>query len=493
MTPPRAGITSMWLAGGAMVLVLTGCSGDDPVARTQSIRDTSVTWPGWDKILEVLTLADYNTRIVILGTMLLGLASGVVGTYMLLRKRALVGDAVSHATLPGIAIAFMVMVALGGTGKYLPGLLAGATFTGLLGVGAIMLIRGMTRIKEDAALGIVLSVFFGLGIALLGLIQTMQEGNAAGLESFIYGKTASMIRSDVMLITAAAAVVLAISVLLYKEFAILTFDQEYARAQGWPVLLIDATMMALVIGVSVIGLQAVGLILMIAMLIIPPAAARFWTERLFGMLIIAAVIGAVSGILGATVSALIPRMPAGAIIVIVAAIIFAFSMLFGVRRGVVVRVIETIRLRRTVGRQHLFRTIYEWIEARGLAADARQASIPVAELLPLRSWTAHRLRLGIARARRGGLLTVVDGSVRLTFRGLEEATRIVRNHRLWELFLITHADIAPSHVDRDADQIEHVLGAEMVGELEALLAASPGAVVPPSPHALDVAGERGPT
>ena len=144
-----------------------------------SITDTAIRWPGWDQLLRVATLQDPNTRVVVTGTMLLGLAAGIVGTYMLLRRRALVGDALSHATLPGIRIAFMVMVAGGGAGKFLPGLLLGAAATGLLGVGAIIVITRLTRIKEDAALGIVLSVSFGLGISILGIIQKMDTGSAA--------------------------------------------------------------------------------------------------------------------------------------------------------------------------------------------------------------------------------------------------------------------------------------------------------------------------
>src|SRR5688572_1789083 len=133
----------------------------------KSITDTSVTLPSWHDIWHVLTLRDYNTRVVVLGAAALGVAAGMIGTFMLLRKRALLGDALSHATLPGLGIAFILMAQAGGSGKSLPGLLIGATISGLLGVGCILLIRSYTRIKEDAALGIVLSVFFGLGVAIL--------------------------------------------------------------------------------------------------------------------------------------------------------------------------------------------------------------------------------------------------------------------------------------------------------------------------------------
>ena len=150
--------------------------------------------PKMSQIIRVISLKDYNTRVVLFGTMLLGLASGIIGSFMLLRKRSLMGDAVSHATLPGIGIAFIIMTAIfGGTGKNLLGLLTGALISGLIGMGMIILIRNVTKLKEEAALGIILSVFFGFGVAILGIIQKMSSGHAAGLESFIYGKTASLL------------------------------------------------------------------------------------------------------------------------------------------------------------------------------------------------------------------------------------------------------------------------------------------------------------
>ncbi|MDE0839605.1 MAG: metal ABC transporter permease, partial [Kiritimatiellae bacterium] len=155
--------------------------------------NTHTDWPSMAQLLSVLQLQDYNTRVVVIGTVLLGIAAGMIGTFMLLRKRALMGDAVSHATLPGIGIAFLVMAAHGGTGRWLPGLLLGAVISGLIGMGSVLLVRSQSRLKEDAALGIVLSVFFGLGVAILGIIQQLSLGHAAGLESFIYGKTASML------------------------------------------------------------------------------------------------------------------------------------------------------------------------------------------------------------------------------------------------------------------------------------------------------------
>lgn len=434
-----------------------------------------------EDLLRILTLQDYNTRVVVIGTMLLGLAAGIIGAFMLLRKRALMGDALSHATLPGIGIAFIVTTLAGGDGKSLPVLLIGAAISGTIGTLCVLVIRHFTRLKEDAALGIVLSVFFGLGVAILGLVQNMHTGSAAGLESFIYGKTASMLSSDAKLIAIAAIVISIACALLFKEFSLLCFDEAYAKSGGWPVLALDLFMMALVVAVTVIGLQAVGLILIIALLIIPAAAARFWTDRLRTMILGSAVLGAASGYLGASLSALVPKLPAGAVIVVVATIAFIFSMFLGSSRGLVVRWVDQIKLARSIARQHLLRAIFEWAEETN--NDPRHVGANWKHLLAERSWSGPQLKRLLARGEREGLVfEAADGTYRLTEEGLSDAARMTRNHRLWEAYLVTHADVAPSHVDRDADDVEHVIGHAMVKELEALVA-NGTTTIPASPHA----------
>lgn len=438
-----------------------------------------------DDLVHVLLLRDYNTRVVVIGVALLGIAAGVIGSFMLLRKRSLLGDALSHATLPGIAIAFMVMTLLGGTGKWLPGLLIGATLSGSLGIICILFIVNLTRIKEDAALGIVLSVFFGLGVALTGIIQGMGTGHAAGLKSFIYGKTASMLYSDAVTILVAAALVVSASALLFKEFKLLCFDAAFARAQGWPVVVLDVVLMTLVVAVTVIGLQAVGLILMIALLVIPPAAARFWTNNLGALIVVSATIGGVSGWAGAAVSALVPRMPAGAIIVVAAGVVFGLSMIFGAQRGVLRRWMEHRRSIRRTAEQHLLRALYELHEAQPIGATSGTS---VAELSRYRAWNWGELSLAIARARRDGAIAPHGDRLRLTPQGEKAAWRMARNHRLWEIYLIMHADIAPSHVDRDADEVEHVLEPALIVKLEEQLAREyPDLAIPQSPHQLAAA------
>ncbi|MEX2581207.1 MAG: iron chelate uptake ABC transporter family permease subunit [Verrucomicrobiales bacterium] len=438
-------------------------------------------------IVEVLLLQNYNTRLVVVTTALLGVAAGLVGSFLLLRKRSLMGDALSHATLPGIGIAFAVMVSMGLSGRSLPGLLLGATLSGIAGLLTMLLIRNTTRLRDDVAMGFVLSVFFGTGVAVLRMVQGMPGASSAGLESFIYGKTASMVHGDFVLIASAAGIVSVASVVFLKEFLLLCFDESYAAAQGWPTRLLDVLLLALVTAVTVIGLQSVGLILVIALLITPPAAARFWTHRLSLMLVLAALIGGASGWLGASFSALAPRLPAGAVIVLVAGVLFLLSMLFAPARGVVPRWFRQRSLRRKVDRQHFLRAAFEILEGQSKAGEVRNEAFSFEDLLRKRSWSPFQLRriLGVAK-REDHLEPAGPGRLRLSESGFGEGARVTRNHRLWETYLIKHADIAPSHVDRDADMVEHILGAELVSQLEADLGRRDVSVpMPASPHAIE--------
>ncbi len=454
----------------------------------RSLTDTRVVWPSWEKFTRVVLLRDSNTSVVLQGTFILGVSAGVVGTFLLLRKRALVGDVIGHASLPGIAIAFLVMESLDpGSGRSLPGLLMGAAAAGILAALATVAIGRCSRIKQDAALAVVLGVAYGLGIALFTVIQKIPTGNAAGLNEFLFGGAHNIIEDDVKLNAAVALFVLLFCGLLFKEFSLICFDQEFAAAQGWPVAWIDALLMLLVVAVSVIGMQSVGLVLVVALLIIPAAAARFWTDNLLWMTLASAAFGGASAYLGVMTSALFPRLAAGAVIVLVGSALFFFSMMFGARRGIVRRMIAHRRLKHRVGRHDLLRAFYEAIEPRLKESpsefhDLTSVEVSLDRLLAMRTWTPRRLSRLLAAARREGLLRC-DGVYCLTDLGQAEAVQTARNHRLWEIYLVTHADIAPSHVDRDADQIEHILDPQLMEELESLLAEQyPHMVVPPSPH-----------
>lgn len=450
------------------------------------------------ELTRTLLLQDHNTRIVVLATTLLGLAAGAVGSFTLLRRRALMGDALSHAMTPGIGLAFLLAPVFGADGKSLLVLLGGAGVSGVIGTLAILLIRHQTRLAEDAALGIVLSVFFGAGLAILGVVQQASGGHAAGLESFILGKTASITTADAQSIAISGLMVTAALVLTYKELKLICFDQSYAAARGYPTLGLDIALMSMVVLVTVVGLQAVGLILMIALLVIPAAAARFWVSGVGQMTLLSSFLGAASCMAGALISALAPNLPSGATIVLVAAALFFASFALGRNRGVWVRTVHRWATERRTDRHHVLRGIYELLESRcaavrggnlrGLDLHSQELQVTLPELLALRSWSSKRLSRELRRSQRDGLLECANGLIWLTDRGWTEAQRVTREHRLWELYLIAHADVAPGRVDRDAERIEHVLEPEMIGQLERLLRQSPGgSKVPSSPHGLSAA------
>ena len=448
-----------------------------PAGQVRAPAET--TGAAWGRLWR---LQDYNTRIVLLGTGLLGLASGIIGSFTLLRKRALMGDALSHAMLPGIALAFLLAVSGGYSGRSLPLLLAGAAGSGLLGMVVILLIRHGTRLHEDTALGIVLGVFFGAGVALLGVVQQMPAGHAAGLEDFLFGKTASLVARDAWLIGAAGAASTLICLLLFKELRLLSFDDQYARAKGLPVVALDVLLIGLVVLVTIVGLQAVGVVLMIALLIIPAAAARFWTERMDWMTGWAAGMGGLSSLTGAGLSAVYPGLPSGATIVLVASVLFFASMLLAPARGVVSRGLRRRRLTRVLIRQHVLRALYAASEAFGEAAtgpsrsaagdgSAGASAVAFTTLLAARSWSARDLRQELKRAQRAGFVARrSDAAWSLTPAGWKCAARLAREHRLWELYLLTYAEVAAGRVDHGAAMIEDVLDPQTLQRLEAMLA-----------------------
>lgn len=377
-------------------------------------------------------LINYNTLVVLIGTASLGAVAGAVGTFAVLKRRALTGDALAHAALPGLCIAFL---AYGERNTSV--MLLGALVSGVIGIATIAALRRWTRTKEDASIGIVLSVFFGAGIVLSRMIQNRAGGGSkAGLDSYILGTTAGMTRGDVLLIIAAAVLCLAVVVLLYKELKLVAFDPGFGRAQGWPVLLLDLAMMSLVAITVVIGLPSVGVVLVAAMLIIPAIAARFWTERLRTMLILSALLGVVVGVGGTALSAQFSKLPTGAVIVLIGALVFLVSLLFAPRRGFITRRIAEREFAEDLLDRRLLLQLYEtWEQQGNLGSElaTRHAS----------AWPAGSLAAALIAARRRGELVMNDrGEYEFTPLGLERARTATREYRIWERFLTEYADQA---------------------------------------------------
>ena len=278
--------------------------------------------------LNILPHLDYTLMIVAIGAALLGAVSGSLGTYAVLRRQSLLGDAISHAALPGIAIAFLL------TGSKTPLILVlGAAIAGWLGTLLILSIVRLTRIKYDSALGIVLSTFFGFGLVLHTLIQRTGNANQAGLDTFLFGQAATILKSDVLTIGILGGIAIVIMLVFWKELKLLVFDEGFAASLGFPIRALDILLTSLLVIAIVLGLQAVGAVLMSAMLVAPAVAARQWTNKLSVMMFLAAGFGALAGVSGTIISSGASRIPTGPTIVLCATGVVGFSIVFARNRG----------------------------------------------------------------------------------------------------------------------------------------------------------------
>ncbi|MDP9371039.1 MAG: metal ABC transporter permease, partial [Chloroflexota bacterium] len=295
-----------------------------------------------------LLLFDYTVRTVALGAATLGVVSGVLGCFAVLRRQSLFGDALAHAALPGVCLAFLLVGA-----KTPVALLAGAAISGWLGALAVLGITRASRLKEDAALGTVLTVFFGFGIVLLTRIQHTGDASQSGLNSFLFGQAAVLLERDVLLMAGLGGAALLTVALCYKEFKLLAFDPGFGRSLGFPMGLLSVLLTALITVAVVIGLQSVGVILMAALLIAPAAAARQWTDRLGAMIALAAIFGAFAGVGGAVLSSLDARVPTGPLVVLLATLIVIVSLTLAPRRGILWAAVRRRRVERRLARERL--------------------------------------------------------------------------------------------------------------------------------------------
>jgi len=297
---------------------------------------------------------DYTVRTVALGSIILGFAAGALGSFAVLRKQSLLGDSISHAALPGVVLAFMLTLS-----KAPLVLITGAAVAGWLGTYLILSIVRFSRIKEDGAMGMVLSVFFGLGMVLLGVLNKWDSAKKAGLENYLFGQASSLMVEDVVTMSVLGGIVLFVLVLLWKEFKVLSFDPEFTFALGFPQYKLDALLTGLIVVAIVIGLNTVGVVLMSAMVVAPGVAARQWTNRLGPMVCLAGFFGAISGLLGTLVSTSIPNLPTGPTIVIVLTLLTVISFVFAPERGLVAASLRVRNNRRRFGVDTVLLDLFE--------------------------------------------------------------------------------------------------------------------------------------
>lgn len=290
----------------------------------------------WNWIISILS--DPNTRWILLGCLLLGFSSGIIGSFTFLRRQSLMGDTLAHAALPGICIAFMLTET-----KSIGLFLLGALLSGIMATFGVSWITRYSRIKQDAAMGIVLTVFFGIGVVMLTRIQHSASGSQSGLDKYLFGQAASMVLTDVYVMAGVCIVLLIACLVWFKEFKLVSFDPGFARGMGLPVGVLEQLILLLTVIAVVAGIQAVGVVLVAALLVTPAAAARCWTDSLALMMMLAGLFGALSGAAGTVFSTFVPNLPTGPVTVLAATLLFAGSALFAPRRGLFARKLRSMQ------------------------------------------------------------------------------------------------------------------------------------------------------
>lgn len=363
---------------------------------------------------------DYTLRTVALGSATLGVVSGTLGSYAVLRRQSLLGDAISHAALPGIALAFL----LTGSKASLV-LVAGAAAAGWIGTLLVTAIVRTTRVKGDSALGMVLSVFFGIGLVLLTFIQKRPDASQAGLDKFLFGQAAALVERDVLTMGLLGAAALLCMLLFWKEFKLLSFDPDFGASLGLPMRALDVLLTSLLVVAIVVGLQTVGVVLMSAMVVAPAAAARQWTDRLGRMVALAALFGALAGVAGAVLSSLVARLPTGPTVVLCVSGIVVFSLLLAPNRGLIWNWARQRRNRRRLQVEALLHDLHALFTQHGDTEHGHTEAV-------LRAMQVGRgsVRGGLEVLReRGWARQTEGGGWALTPAGHAEAERLAREQK----------------------------------------------------------------
>ncbi|WP_110114220.1 metal ABC transporter permease [Bacillus sp. CGMCC 1.16541] len=385
---------------------------------------------------------DANTQWVLIGTLLLGLASGVLGSFALLKKQSLIGDAMAHAALPGICVAFLIIQQ-----KDMLWLLIGAAISGLIGTYFIQAVVRHSRIKEDTSIGLVLSVFFGFGIVLLTYIQHNSGASKSGLDDFIFGQAASLVGTDVKVISTIAFILVIITAALFKELKLMTFDPQFAQGIGLPTRMLNGLFMTLIVLAVVIGLQAVGVILMSALLITPAITARYWTERLDVMACLSGVVGMLSGVSGTILSATITGMPTGPMIILSATTLFLFSMIFAPNRGLVAKAMKHMMIRRKVRVENTLIVLYEQLERVVNHEEKLIPTIKEERMLEASQFSTMEVSHSLKKLQRKSLIfQPTSHEWSFTKEGLEKAHQLVLSYRFMEVYLMNEMKYGHLHL-----------------------------------------------
>lgn len=390
---------------------------------------------------------------VIMGIAIIGAVSGVVGTFSFLRKKTLIADAISHSVLPGICLGFMFV----GTKDPIV-LMIGALVIGWISVWLIDYLSSTTKLSADTAIALVSTLFFAIGSVLLSVISKSQNAEQTGLKNFLFGKAATMTTFDVQVFTVVSIVIFLIVIVFFKPFQLVCFNNEFAESIGVKVKFIEFLLSTLTVMTVAIGIQAVGVVLMSALLIAPAASARYWTNRLPIMILLAALFGTFSSVIGVMLSTMKNNMPTGPWIVFALFAFTLFTLLFAPKKGWFSIKKRNNSNHKKITEENLLKTFYQLKEEGNVTVSSR-------DFLEKRSVDTHSLERDLKRMVKHGFLSVKNKVYTLTESGNKEAARILRSHRLWELYLTKRMNFKEDHIHGTAETIEHLITPEIEQQL----------------------------
>ena len=406
---------------------------------------------------QFFSFSDPNVQFVVFGTMILGATAAMVGCFTFLRKRALVGDAIAHSILPGVCLSFMIS---GSKNPFY--LIIGAFISGWLSLVLIDAISRTTKLKSDAAIGIILSVFFGVGILLLTSIQHSGNSAQAGLDKFLFGKAASLTKDDIIVFSSIAIALVVLVLLFYKEFKLISFNPDYAKVIGLPVKFLEFILATITVLAVAVGIQAVGVVLMAALLITPASGARFWTNKLVYMILIATFFGALSALLGSYISFVAPAMPTGPWIVMCLSLLTVGSIWFAPKTGM----LSKFKMQKENSRKILVENVLKLFYHLGEKDNNFMKERGIKELNEGRNLGEKELKKGLHLLKRNNWARKREDYWFISKAGLTEAKRVIKLHRLWEMYLNQRLKLEPDHVHNDAEAIEHIITPELEKQLE---------------------------
>lgn len=404
-------------------------------------------------IIDFISFKDPGVLTILLGALAVSFSSALIGTFTFLRKKALVGDAVSHSVLPGVCFAFML------SGEKDPVLLLiGAFLSGWLSVFFIDFIVRKSKIKADSAISITLSLFFAFGAVLLSYIQNSNNANQSGINYFLFGKAAAITDADFNIFLIVLVFVLIMIIIFFKRFVAVCFNEDYASSIGWNVKMIDFVMSSLTVLVIASGIQTVGVVLMAALLITPAGAAAFWTHSIIKMIFWSLLFAAISTFMGTFVSYAKPNMPTGPWIIFFLSLIAIFSVLFS-PKGILRRMIINRQNQSKIRNENLLKTAYY------LTFEYKLEGFTRNDIITKRNYESSELERGIKSLKGLGYVNEMSGSIKLTDKGTKEAKRVVRLHRLWELYLTNKMNFKSDHIHGIAETIEHIITPDIEAKL----------------------------